>query len=121
MTNPTLGSGSAVEGHYIQLGKLVQTWGSITFGTSGTNAGSGTYFISLPVTAVSTSPRAFGSVAIYDSSADRFFVATAYYSSTTVFRIALGETAGQSIATESRPMAWAASDVIIFQLAYEAA
>lgn len=53
-TNPTLGSGSVQEGSYMQLGKLVIAHFNIQFGSSGQNAGSGEYRISLPVAAVTT-------------------------------------------------------------------
>lgn len=49
-TNPTLGSGSSAVGRYVQNGTTVIGWAHIAFGSSGTNAGSGTYRVSLPVT-----------------------------------------------------------------------
>jgi hypothetical protein len=48
-TNPTLGTGSSAIGRYRQLGKQVFAFVRIVFGTSGAAAGSGTYFVSLPV------------------------------------------------------------------------
>jgi hypothetical protein len=48
-TSPTLGTGSAAAGRYIRIGKTVHFFASITFGSSGVAAGSGTYQVSLPV------------------------------------------------------------------------
>jgi len=48
-TNPTLGAGSAQTGRWRQIGKAVDVDIRIAFGTSGTNPGSGAYFITLPV------------------------------------------------------------------------
>lgn len=48
-TNPTLGTGGVIEGWYYNIGhRLVFTWGYFQFGTSGTDAGSGRYEITLP-------------------------------------------------------------------------
>lgn len=51
-TNPTLGSGSTTSGRYIQVGKFVVGEFLVRFGTSGTAAGSGNYYVSLPVAAL---------------------------------------------------------------------
>lgn len=48
-TDPTLGTGSVATGRYFQFGKFVIANFAIKFGTSGTNAGSGAYRVSLPV------------------------------------------------------------------------
>lgn len=50
-TNPTLGTGSSQTGQYLQVGKFVVGYFNITFGSSGTAAGTGNYFVSLPVVA----------------------------------------------------------------------
>ncbi len=49
-TNPTLGSGGTITGRYMQIGKTVMGWATITFGSSGTNAGSGLYRVTVPAT-----------------------------------------------------------------------
>lgn len=49
VTNPTLGSNSSVGGRYVRIGNWVYATGDIRFGTAGAAAGSGTYFITLPV------------------------------------------------------------------------
>lgn len=48
-TNPTLGLASSVAGKYVQVGKLVAGQGLIQFGSSGTAAGNGVYFVNLPM------------------------------------------------------------------------
>lgn len=63
-TNPTLGTGSVVEGRYVQNGTIVTCWFGIQFGTSGTAAGSGEIRVSLPVNMLTTGttvPIGFGS------------------------------------------------------------
>ncbi len=50
-TNPTLGTGSSSVGSYARIQDLIFYRFVITFGTSGVNAGVGTYRISLPVAA----------------------------------------------------------------------
>jgi len=122
-TNPTLGSGSSATGRYSQIGKHVHYYGQITFGSSGVNAGSGEYWISLPVNASTaiTNAKVMGSVLLYDStSGTPFLVALGYYSTTSVFRIALSALATLT-ASDAAPWTWAASDAIIFDLNYEAA
>jgi hypothetical protein len=50
-TNPTLGTGSLVSGKYTRIGRTITGWAKIKFGTSGAAAGSGSYRVTLPVTA----------------------------------------------------------------------
>lgn len=116
-TNPTLGSGSSATGRYIQIGKLVFVSGSFVFGSSGVNAGSGEYRISLPVTSASTIILS-GTTVLFDNSATLFSIAASYYSSTTVMRIAIPTTA--LVVTHSSPWTWAANDQIVFSAIYEA-
>ena len=47
-TSPTLGSGSAAYGTYVKLGNWITGTGVVAFGSSGTAAGSGDYFITVP-------------------------------------------------------------------------
>lgn len=60
-TNPTLGTGGSVSGYYTRNGQLVTGVARIEFGTSGTNAGSGFYLVSLPVAVWSSAYWASGS------------------------------------------------------------
>jgi hypothetical protein len=67
-TNPTLGTSSTASGRYLRVNKFVVCDFQIIFGTSPT-AGSGTYYISLPVTAATSKPyKWIGSCNIKDSS-----------------------------------------------------
>lgn len=50
-TNPTLGTGAVVTGSYCVIGDMVHYIAYIKFGTSGVSAGSGEYYVSLPVSA----------------------------------------------------------------------
>lgn len=49
--DPTLGTGSAQVGRYVQRGKAVTVWVNIKLGTTGFGAGSGSVYVSLPVEA----------------------------------------------------------------------
>lgn len=98
-TNPTLGTGSSVDGRYFQIGKLVIASFTIQFGTSGFSAGSGEYRVSLPVAADTTNltagapmgfasgfnPKGAYSAMRVSSTTVRFWIETAgtYLSSTT--------------------------------------
>ena len=76
-TSPTLGSGSSATGYYKRLGRWVRGKAVITFGSSGTNAGSGYYGLLLPVQpADKIQPIGIG-FAYDDSDQYRFVVATA--------------------------------------------
>lgn len=52
ITNPTLGTGNVVSGRYVQNGNVVTVWINMWLGVAGFVAGSGTVYISLPVTAL---------------------------------------------------------------------
>lgn len=120
VTNPTLGSGSVAAGRYAEVGDLVIAQIRIAFGTSGTNAGSGSYFVSVPVTAqAATFIRGFGFV--FDSSAtSRRNVTAAQNDGDTVFLWYSDPTTDNTVA-HNAPWAWAASDEIRLELMYEAA
>lgn len=122
-TNPTLGSGSGVSGVYQQIGKLVVVQLKIQFGTSGVNAGSGLYSISVPVTGASyggVGYPALGSAGFIDdaSSGARKMVAC-FFDSTNRDKIDLTTEGGN--VTNSAPWTWAASDQILLGFFYEAA
>jgi hypothetical protein len=53
-TQPVLGTASVATGKYVQINKFVYGYFNIQFGTSGITAGTGTYFISLPVPSART-------------------------------------------------------------------
>jgi hypothetical protein len=121
-TNPTLGSGSSAAGRYTQNGKLVHAYGAVTFGTSGTNAGSGNYAISLPVTMrtpVTLDGNVLGHGYVYDSSGG--IVRHVWFSYLTTTTASIRTTDGSADVTHAAPWAWAASDALICNLTYEAA
>lgn len=120
-TNPTLGSGSTASGRYCQTGKLVvcQVW--IVFGSSGTNAGSGSYRVSLPVTAASPL-RTGGAFPIghgWTLQASLGLV-TVEQVDTTKVEMRVGG-AGPNVVTDGFPAAWGANHEISLSFTYEAA
>lgn len=125
-TNPTLGSGSSVAGDYVQIGKLVIAWVRIQFGTSGTNAGSGTYRVSTPVVmSTAQANRRVGSGVFFDAST--FAVANIQVTQdgtndrvTFVYPTSWPQGLILNVA-HNQPWAWAASDEVQFQMIYLAA
>ena len=123
-TNPTLGTGSTASGAYCQIGKVVHFRARIEFGTSGMAAGTGDYYVSLPVTAWSGYPASFpiGYVVIQDQSTGTRYNGLAVINSTTTVRLDMSSTNANSIAAaDASPMAWAASDDIWINGTYEIA
>lgn len=119
-SNPTMGSGSTRSGAYMQVGKMVTVRATVKFGTSGTAAGSGTYEISLPVTAKTISTgRQSGSATFFDNSASDFGDGVVFIDNgaTTKARLSMDST----VVSNSAPWTWAASDQIDFTMTYEAA
>jgi hypothetical protein len=85
-TNPTLGTGSSATGAYARVQNLIVYNFQILFGSSGVNAGSGNYKVSLPVTSNATSAfynATNGQTAFFDSSANSVYFSPAWLESTT--------------------------------------
>ena len=59
VTNPTLGTGSAQNGGYWRMGRLIVAYGRVLFGTSGAAAGSGNLQLSVPVNIAGGASSAF--------------------------------------------------------------
>jgi hypothetical protein len=119
-SNPTLGTGSTRTGAYMQIGKMVTVRVTIKFGTSGTAAGSGTYEVSLPVTAKTiTVGRQQGSATFFDNSATDFGNGAVFIDNgaTTKAKLSMDST----VVTNSAPWTWGANDQLDFTLTYEAA
>lgn len=127
-SNPTLGTGNAVAGEwrYVDNGDWVMAQGKIVFGTSGVAVGSGTYRVSLPVTAGTinasgSSLDCAGQARLLDSSSGNtiigeFHVADGLAYGTIEFT---NLTAGAaSSATNALPWTWAASDEIYWSVIY---
>lgn len=117
-TNPTLGTGSSATGRYGQVNKIVCGQGQITFGTAGISAGSGFYYVSLPITA-QASGKVIGQFQFLDSSASATYIGTLISDTTT--RALMYYNNPSSVATNIAPFTWAASDFIRYTFQYEAA
>lgn len=118
-TNPTLGSGSVQVGEYFQIGKLVVGRAVIVFGGAGQAPGSGTYRISVPVTANAAGPKV-GSGDILDNSANLIRLIGAELATTTEFQLRI-DNSGLGLVTDAVPWVWAPNDQISFFFVYRAA
>lgn len=117
-SNPTLGSGSSVAGSYLQMGKFVVASGIIRFGSSGVNAGSGEYYVSLPVNMQNVDQVA-GSGAFYDSSTGKAYLLVPLRASASTVAMFVDNATSYSLSS-SNPITPAASDSIRIMLMYEA-
>jgi hypothetical protein len=121
-TSPT--NWGTATGRYTQNGKLVVYTYRLICGPSFT-AGSGMYYISLPVTAAragSTPWVGGGSTYLYDSSTQNGYNGLAYLSSTTVLQIIYPLPSGTSnYIGAAAPWTWANGDEINGIFIYEAA
>jgi hypothetical protein len=117
-TNPTLGTGWGRTGSYTQVGRMVTGWGRITFGTSGTNAGSGVYIVQLPV-AMETDALLASSCVIEDAATAMWArcMLKPYTSTTCSIYYADG-----GAVTHNSPFAWGGSgDYIWYAFSYKTA
>jgi hypothetical protein len=117
-SNPTLGSGSSATGRYQRLGRRVTFEAQITFGTSGTATGSGTYRVSVPATIDSAWwGHTIGNAVLIDTG-------TPYPRSVSVGAdgtyVEMYSEASAAV-THAVPFSWAASDIIRITGTYEAA
>jgi len=117
-TNPTLGTGSSRTGRWGRINKIVTGYGKITFGTSGTAAGSGFYQLSLPTTAQTSTPTGpIGTFYIGDGGVNvRVGVLIATSTTVATMRYDAG-----TLVTNAAPWAWGANAVILYTFTYEAA
>lgn len=118
ITNPTLGSGATQTGIYQIIGNTLFGSSKILFG-SGMSAGSGTYYIALPVPAkFSVSYQLVGSGYIYDQSRAAVKTISAEINNTdvTVCRIDVSD---GLVATNVAPWTWAKNDTINLMYNYE--
>lgn len=120
-TNPTLGTGGSASGRYTMYGgKFVTCHGTIAFGTSGANAGSGQYLIALPFAA---SSAITGGVPSVGSGLIRCAGSTAivnFFASSGSSTMAAITVAGGNMASGA-PGAWTNNDYISFTMSYETA
>lgn len=121
VTNPTLGSGSTTQGAYTRINKLVIGMAYFAFGTSGVAAGSGDYFVSLPITSVASSALNRGHAWLYDASAATGWIAINQVSTTTTLQM-YKATGDATIAIgAANPFTWATNDQLRMLFTYEAA
>lgn len=122
-TPPTLGTAGSTSGRYVQTGKTVIAHFNVTFGTSGTNAGVGTYYLTLPVNfgASASAYAPAGTSELYDASATLpRLAALVRDSSNQQVRFDVDNLAGVT-ASATAPWAWAANDQLSGYLTYEGA
>lgn len=94
-TNPTYGTSPTQVGYYLQIGKFVFISFELVFGTGVPTAGTGNYYLQLPVPAITSSftngrTSMAGSVRFFDSSASLSVVGGLEYEPNSIH----GETAG---------------------------
>lgn len=126
-TNPTLGTGGTAVGRYVAIGNAVTGWGRITFGASGTNAGSGTYSLSLPAAAHATqqvSNRTVNGVARIRCAGVYTDARLSWSSTSNLVLVSYPSTqvnGNFTAAANATPGAWTAADFIDYEFTYEAA
>jgi hypothetical protein len=118
-TNPTLGTGSTAAGRYGRINKTVFGQLLIQFGTASVAAGTGFYFVSLPITAQASGPT-IGSGYILDNSTSLLRHVVAVLDSTSRMALWLENSTNFAVAA-GNPWTWAASDSIRVDFQYEAA
>jgi hypothetical protein len=126
-TQPVLGTASVATGKYVQINKFVYGYFNIQFGTSGITAGTGTYFISLPVPSARTSGNFWeynlGTGSFNDNSSANDFMLKFNFSSATTMAAYYWSAFNSTLAGlgAAAPVAIAASDRFSGFFAYEAA
>lgn len=123
VTPPTLGVGGAATGRWVDFGTVAIVMFKFSFGSSGTNAGSGTYQPSLPFTVGANQIALLGGLGLCeDSSANDDFVMTCYGIAGSAFAQAYSaQTVSAGLVTHAYPFAWAASDTFAGCLVVETA
>ena len=126
VTNPTLGTGSQQLGSFARIQNLIICRFYIAFGASGTNAGSGSYRVSLPVNANPFGAffsASSGQTSFFDSSANNIYFANGYIPASTYAAILVqnGFNTFMNDLTNAVPVIPAANDVISGYLIYQAA
>lgn len=120
VTNPTLGAGALANGRYRQIGKLVHYYGRIHFGSSGANAGSGVYRISLPINwAAPIGNDVCGSAVFWDSSLGVFYLAVCKFNEVVATYFQMVTTSATSHVGAAIPIPWAENDELRWAITYE--
>lgn len=120
-TAPAIGNATVVA-KYAQIGKFIHAYGLISFGTTSTY-GTGSYSFALPVTAGTSGTYVTGQALLYDSSANAAGNALAFLTTTTTMTLQYGATYLGTLtpAGQLAPWTWATSDIISWNITYEAA
>jgi hypothetical protein len=113
-TNPTLGTGSVRSGRYLHVGsssghEWVIYQFDIKFGSSGAAAGSGTYFVDLPVAAAATAPLVVGAGEARDISGNIVHVLSVRFDTTTQIAFYYSGGTGSRVSA-AIPWTWANDD-----------
>ncbi|MGO2658432.1 MAG: hypothetical protein ACTH9T_04805 [Mycetocola reblochoni] len=119
-TNPNVGAGAVRSGRFKRDGNVVYGYARVTLGSSGVNAGTGSYFISLPV-----APRAFtgmeqviGGAYFWDGSASRRYTGISRLSSGDDARARIISAAGAMVGATA-PFVPATGDAFSINFMYE--
>jgi hypothetical protein len=115
-TNPTLGTGGSTTGRWGRVQKIVVGHAQITFGTAGTAAGSGLYYVSTPTTAQNAGNMPVGVWTTYDGTAT-WQTGILQLDTSNRFRLMYGGT----FVSNTTPWAWGTNDQIWLSFTYEAA
>lgn len=122
---PAFGN-STKAARYVQLGKLVHYFGIVQFGSSAT-FGTGDYRFSLPVTAntgvLLGTISIFGGGMIFDNSASAYGTPSVSLQTNTTLELLYGATYLGTVTRVGQltPWTWAQSDIISWNMIYEAA
>lgn len=129
VTDPNLGTGGINQAFYYRIWDWVYAYGEFRFGSSGTNVGSGTYFISLPFPAdtsivgsgvIAGSGSIIGTGLIFDASTNsgkRPLVCQLRTSTDIEFMRPTGDT-GSEFANSGSPVTWTNGDGISWMVNY---
>lgn len=119
--NPTLGTGSVVDGSWVRDGRKVTVHVGVAFGSSGAAAGTGTYRISLPVTAktLTTGFHIGGAFGNDLSAADGVDGVSRIGASGGWDKVEM--MLNNALATAAVPWTWANGDTFSLTITYEAA
>jgi hypothetical protein len=124
-TNPTLGTASVQAGQYVQIGKLIIGDAYVAFGSSGAAAGSGAYFISLPLAAAVPSPQTAFEIGSFSLScaglATRGFALLQSASAVNLRYTSAAINGTLTTVTNAAPGVWTNNDNIRVHFAYQAA
>lgn len=119
-TNPTLGTGGSASGRYTLFGgKFCALHCTITFGTSGANAGSGQYLIALPFACSSAVSGVVATCMAVMRCAGSVAIGAGFISSGSS-TLAMLTTSGSNVASGA-PGTWTNNDYIAIDIVYEIA